>query len=426
MPQRDKLLLAVSGGLDSVVMLALCHQAGFDIRVAHCNFQLRGSESDRDEAFVRSLAEKYQVRVELKQFDTETYAKENKLSVQEAARELRYRWFGDLIAETGEYLLTAHHTDDNIETLLMHFFRGTGLHGLTGIPEKSGRIRRPLLSFTREQLASYATEQGLEFVEDSSNLSVKYTRNYFRQEILPALRTRYPQVSDNLADNIVRFRETEQLYRIATGRILDKLCRRKGNEVHVPVRQLMGYGSRALVYELIHPYGFTERQVDEVIRLADSPTGRYIPSAGSGYRVIRHRHWLIISPAAPETSAHIMIGKEDSLVKFAGGVLTLKTLSVGEAGMDPDPRVAYLDYRHIEYPLLLRKWKTGDYFYPLGMRKKKKVARFLIDAKLSKTQKEQVWVIESAGRIVWLAGFRIDDRFRITPGTRDILRLELR
>jgi tRNA(Ile)-lysidine synthase len=292
---KDQLLLAVSGGVDSVVLADLCYKAGYQFSIAHCNFQLRGEESDADETFVRTLGGKCKVEVLVKKFDTEEYAATNKLSIQEAARALRYTWFEEMVngewsmvngESKGEthhslliiHLLTAHHADDNNESLLMNFFRGTGLHGLTGIPAANGHIKRPLLSFTKQELLDYATEQGLQFREDSSNQSSKYTRNFFRNEIIPAIEKVYPQVKTNLTDNISRFLEIEQLYKLSTQAIIKKLCRIKGKEIHIPVKQLLQYNNKALIYEIIHPHGFSEKQIDEVLKLGESDSGKYIDS----------------------------------------------------------------------------------------------------------------------------------------------------
>lgn len=440
---KDQLLLAVSGGVDSVVLTDLCHNAGYQFTIAHCNFQLRGEESDADETFVRSLGEKYQVEVLVKKFDTEQYAATNKLSIQEAARALRYTWFEEIVnsqssTDNGEkqgkgshthhsslitHLLTAHHADDNIETLLMNFFRGTGLHGLTGIPVGNGHIKRPLLSFSKQELLDYATEHGLQFREDSSNQSSKYTRNFFRNEIIPAIENVYPQVKTNLTDNINRFLEIEQLYKLSTQVIIKKLCRVKGNEVHIPVKQLLQYKNKALIYEIIHPYGFSEKQIDEVLKLAESDSGKYIDSPAFHYRIIKHRHWFIISPVQSVESATIIIEEKDAEVLFEEGRLTFRKIDVSKVELTSPNNIAMLDAKEIGFPLLLRKWKTGDYFYPLGMKKKKKVARFLIDAKLSKTQKEKVWVLESNKKIIWVVGHRIDDRFKLISSTKNVLQI---
>ncbi|MBL7739337.1 MAG: tRNA lysidine(34) synthetase TilS [Chitinophagaceae bacterium] len=436
---KDKLLLAVSGGVDSVVLCELCKQAGYDFIIAHCNFQLRGEESERDERFVRELGKKYGTEVWVKKFETESYAADHKLSIQEAARELRYTWFEELVNDlfTTEnsrskvipahhspltiHLLTAHHADDNNETLLMNFFRGTGLHGLTGIPVKAGYIRRPLLTFSKEELMIFAKENKLDFAEDSSNLSSKYTRNYFRNEIIPAISKVYPQVKENLQDNIERFKEIEKLYKASVGEIRKKLCKQKGNEIHIPVKQLMGYRNKALIYEIIADHGFSEKQVDEVIKLAESESGRYIQSPGNTYRIIRHRHWFIISPVTSIESENIVIEENDQQIQFSEGTLHIGIVS----NLEPitSNHTACLDAKEISFPLLLRKWKTGDYFYPLGMKKKKKLARFFIDQKLSKADKEKVWVIEMNKKIIWVVGHRIDDRFRITGQTQKVLKI---
>jgi tRNA(Ile)-lysidine synthase len=424
---KDKLLLAVSGGVDSVVLFELCKQAGYGFIIAHCNFQLRGVESDRDEKFVKELGKKYQVEVLVKKFETEKYATENKLSTQEAARKLRYDWFEELIDQLTDkpinYLITAHHADDNIESLLMNFFRGTGLHGLTGIPASNNYIRRPLLEIPKDELIEFANANKLEYVEDSSNQSSKYTRNFFRNEILPAISKVYPRVKENLHDNISRFKEIENLYQLTVGELKKKICKRKGNEIHVPVKQLMAFNNRALIYEIISPFDFHEKQVDEVIKLANSESGKYIQSPENSYRIIRHRHWFIISPVLATDSTNIIFDKKDKEINFSSGKLCIETTS----NLKPQTlnSEATLDLKEISFPLLLRKWKTGDYFYPLGMKKKKKLSRFFIDLKLSKTEKEKVWVIESGQRIAWVVGYRIDDRFKITNKTKSVLKLNL-
>jgi tRNA(Ile)-lysidine synthase len=436
---RDHLLLAVSGGVDSVVLCELCHQAGFTFTIAHCNFRLRGAESDRDEHFVTGLGMKYNVEVLVKRFETEAYAFDNKLSIQEAARELRYNWFGALVesqnskvksqnplpSTSNSFLLTAHHADDNNETLLMNFFRGTGLHGLTGIPETNGYIRRPLLGFDKEELMAFAAEHKLEFVEDSSNESSKYTRNFFRNELIPAISNVYPQVKQNLQDNINRFRESEKLYLYAVNELKKKLCRSKGAEVHIPVKQLLMLDNRALVYEIIREYGFGEKQVEELYKLTSSESGKYIDSPSLQYRIIKHRHWLIISPVQSTASATIAISSEDRSVVFEAGTIHLQASDDGDRQPPLSLNEAWLDQRLMSYPLILRKWKTGDYFYPLGMKKKKKLSRFFIDLKMSKADKEKVWVLETNKRIAWVIGYRIDDRFKLSPATRTVIKCSI-
>jgi tRNA(Ile)-lysidine synthase len=437
----DHLLLAVSGGLDSVVLCELCFRSSYQFSIAHCNFQLRGLESDRDEEFVRSMGARYGVEVFAKKFDTLSYATDNRLSTQEAARELRYQWFAGLAnaqwpiqknTEGGKdtlnkpgtmFLLTAHHADDNAETVLMNFCRGTGLHGLTGIPASTGFIRRPLLLFSKEELANYARENNLTYVEDSSNTSVKYTRNFFRHEVVPLIRKVYPTISSNLEDNIHRFIEIEKLYNLGATQLVKKLCRQKGKELHIPIKQLLGYNNQALVYEIIKEYGFTENQVDEVWKLGFAESGSYLAAPSNRYRIIRHRHWFIIAPAQSDVASNIIIEEGEKYIKYPGGQLAIEIKPLKTADFSNNAITGNFNFKEVKYPLLLRKWKQGDYFYPLGMKKKKKLARFLIDLKLSKTEKENTWVIESDKRIMWVVGLRIDERFKLTSTTGTVLRI---
>jgi len=431
---HSKLLLAVSGGIDSVVLTDLVNKSGLDFEIAHCNFQLRGEESERDEQFVRQLADSYQKNLFVQKFDTRKYAEEHKLSIQEAARELRYDWFRAIMngewsmgnnseaAFSFSYLLTAHHADDNIETLLMHFFRGTGMHGLTAIPliSKERKIIRPLLFATREQIARYANEHQLKWIEDSSNASEKYTRNYFRHTIIPSVAEVFPKVQQNLSDNIERFVEAELLYNQAIELHKKKLLEYKNNEVHIPILKLKkSIPLKTVLYELIKPYHFTAAQVDEVIKLFDAGNAGYINSAT--HRIIKNRGWLIIALNRTKESAFIIIEDGDKTIPFEEGKLHIEAST--HLKTQANNAIALLDASLIKFPLLLRKAKQGDYFYPLGMQKKKKISRFLIDQKLSQTEKEKVWVLESNKRIVWVIGYRIDDRFKITDNTKSVLKI---
>ncbi len=439
---KDKLLLAVSGGIDSVVLCELCKLAGYDFVIVHCNFQLRGEESKRDEEFVRSLGKKYSVEILVKKFDTEKYASENKKGIQEAARELRYEWFKELVGQLSlvnsdinnthnsqfiiHYVLTAHHADDNIETVLMSFCRGTGLHGLEGIPVAHDYIRRPLLGFWKKELIEFAKQNKLEFVEDSSNLSPKYTRNLFRNEIIPLITKVYPQVKENLQDNINRFKEIGKLYSISAGELKKKFLKIKNDEVHIPIKQLMSYKSRALIFEIILDYGFTEKQIDEVIKLAESESGKFIQSPTEPVRIIKFRNWFIVSTDKPSHAETIVIDEETKQLEIGNGKLKIENISrASDFRLPTSDFIACLDAKEITFPLILRKWKEGDYFYPLGMRKKKKLARFFIDQKLPKTDREKIRVLEMNKKIIWVVGLRVDDRFKLTDKTKKILKISL-
>jgi tRNA(Ile)-lysidine synthase len=446
---KDKLLLAVSGGVDSVVLCELCKQAGYDFAIAHCNFQLRGAESERDEQFVRSLSEKYGVEVLVEKFDTQKHADEYKVGIQEAARFLRYNWFLKICAEQtfGDtfnnpsagpgwhtiignikhrvYVVTAHHANDSVETLLMNFFKGTGIKGLQGIlprHELLVYLRRPLLFAKKDELVTFANDHNLSFVEDSSNILNKYTRNYFRNELIPGVKKVFPQAEDNLIDNLKRFREIDILYQQAIQLHKKKLLEIKSNEVHIPVLKLLQAVPLATVlYEIIKDYDFTSHQTDEIINLLKSETGKYIESPT--HRIFKNRKWLIIAPLLASEAENILIEESDKSINFESGMLSIERPLT--FNLQPSNIVAQLDAAEIKFPLLLRKWKQGDYFYPLGMQKKKKLSRFFIDQKLSLTQKENVWVIESNKKILWVVGMRIDDRFKITSSTKNILQFTI-
>jgi len=443
---KDKLLLAVSGGVDSVVLCELCHQAGLDFIIAHCNFQLRGDESERDEVFVRQLAKKYNRELLVRRMDTQGYAAEHKCSIQVAARELRYDWFREVTGQTPQadpaqpgisnvdpassvvpaphWILTAHHLDDNIETLLMNFFKGTGIAGLRGILPRQGNIVRPLLFAHKDALNDFAKDHQLSWVEDSSNVSDKYTRNYFRHQVIPLVQQLYPGAVHNLTDNIPRFREIEVLYRQSVQQHKKKLLEYKGSEIHIPVLKLKKSAPLpTLVYEIIVDFGFSPQQVEGVIDLLDSESGKYIRSAT--HRILKNRNWLIIAAHPTALSETILIESPEDKIIYGNGELKLELLDTPHQ-ISSDPRIAQFDAGAIQFPLLLRKWRQGDYFYPLGMKKKKKLGRFFIDNKLSLADKEKVWVIEMNKKIIWVVGLRIDDRFRITPQTRQTLKIESR
>jgi len=456
--KKDYLLLAVSGGADSVTLCELCHQARFRFGIVHCNFQLRGEESTRDEQFVISLGEKYGVKIFVKKFDTKEYAGQNKTSIQVAARELRYKWFDELIDEVSgvrfqvsgksseqsgisnqqaadgvsnlkpetSYLLTAHHANDNIETLLMNFFKGTGIKGLQGILPKQKKIIRPLLFAKREEIVQFINENNLEFVEDSSNASDKYTRNYFRNQLIPSIQKVFPQVEENLLNNIERFKDIKILYQQSIQLHKNKLLEQKGNEIHIPVLKLLKTNPlKTIFYEIIKDYGFTAHQTDEAIGLLKSESGKYVSSAT--HKIIKNRNWLIIAPVDNLEANHILINENDKEVDFELGKLKMKELLLihnQQLGTYATSEyVAVLDSVNITFPLLLRKWKQGDYFYPLGMPGKKKLSKFFIDQKMSITEKEKVWIIENNKKIIWIIGKRIDDRFKITDKTKNALYL---
>lgn len=441
-------LLAVSGGIDSVVLCDLFSKASADFFIAHCNFQLRGPESERDEDFVRKLAANYHKNIQVKKFDTVAYADEQQLSIQVAARQLRYSWFKELAAnqhvhtelsnslsihQQGEknisffsrpiLIVTAHHADDNIETVMMHFFRGTGLKGLTGMQRLNNGVYRPLLAFRKEEIIDYARNHNLSFVEDSSNSSNNYTRNYFRNELLPAISKVYATAGENILKNIHRLQETAMIYDTAIKDYKRKFIEIKGSEEHLPILKFQQFPAfKTLLWEIISSKNFTAAQVDEVVKLMDADNGSYVLSPT--HRIIKNRRWLIITG---RENSHleklIIIEKDNRLITFDDKQLTLEYIPALHYTITNDNSIAALDASTVQYPLLLRQARQGDYFYPLGMMKKKKLSKFFIDQKLSKTEKENVWVLEMNKKIIWVVGYRIDDRFKIKTSTRDVLKI---
>jgi tRNA(Ile)-lysidine synthase len=426
--KNDQYLVAISGGLDSVVLAYLCFKAELPITLAHCNFKLRGAESDRDELLVRQLGEQWGVKVLVKSFETARYAEQQQLSIQEAARNLRYTWFEELTNTQPllKWILTAHHSDDNVETLLMNFFRGTGMAGLTGIPPRNGKILRPLLNYSREQLQQIALDNNLSYVNDSSNEKEDYTRNYFRLTILPALKKVYPSVTENLLNNIKRFTRIENLYGEAVKKIVNKILQSKGDEIHIPIGQLRRYQNTSLLFELLTPYGFSAGQVEEAFEFLEAQSGASIQAAHQNWRLIRHRNWLILAPAQKEECNYQEVLVDTKQLFFKEGELLLEDIADISSHIPTSSTHVWLDKKQIRFPLLFRKWREGDYFYPLGMAKKKKVARFLIDQRKSIVEKEKVWVLESAGKICWVVGERLDDRFKVTASTKSVLSIRVK
>lgn len=427
--KNDRLLIAVSGGIDSIVLCELCHQSHYNFAIAHCNFRLRGEDSDADESFVKNMGVRYGVEVFTIQFDTLDYASVHNKNIQSAARMLRYEWFNKLLQQETtapfKYILTAHHANDQSETVLMNFFKGTGIKGLLGMqPRESGiggKITRPLLFAKKEDIRSFALTANLPWREDVSNDSNKYSRNFIRNEVLPLLEKNYPRLTDNILNNAERFTEVYNIYNASIENIKKKLVLQKGEDYHIPVLKLLQHKQvSTIVYEIFHSFGFSSHQIPEIIKLCNAESGKYVST--SSYRVIKNRQWLILSKLHDIHSNIIIVEKDECLVAFNNLQLEISS-KTSPFSVSIDNNKALLDADDIKFPLIIRRWKMGDYFYPLGMNKKKKLSRFFIDIKLSTIEKEQTWVVESDKKILWVVGQRIDNRFRLTPQSKTALQL---
>lgn len=423
---KKKYLLAVSGGIDSMVMCDVFLQNKITFGVAHCNFQLRGEESDGDENLVKEWCEKNNISFFTKKMGTKQYADENKLSIQVAARELRYHFFYELIEkESFDFIATAHHQNDNIETVLFHFFRGTGIQGMTGIPSKNNKTSRPLLHISKKEIISYAQENKIAYRDDSSNQKTDYTRNKLRNDIIPQLEEIFPAFKNNIARNIARFHDVNMLYREQADRYKKKLLEQRGKDFFIPLMKLKHVNPLStILYELLKPFGFSFEQSEQAVLLIESETGHMIENAT--HRLFKNRNFFIITEKNTIASEIILIENDAENIHTADFELIFKTEAQDNFQLQKDFSVCQADQNLLEFPLILRKWRQGDYMYPLGMKKKKKVSRILIDMKIPLHEKENTWVIESNKKIVWLAGLKMDERFKVAPATNKIFIIHLK
>ena len=419
--ENKKLLLATSGGLDSMVMAHLFHRLEYDIALAHCNFQLRGIESFGDQKFVQDFAEANEIPVFITQFDTQAFANDYKLSTQVAARDLRYNWFYELLeTENFDYVLTAHHADDNIETFLINLSRGTGLEGLTGIPAENGSVIRPLLLFSREEIANYAKENKISWREDSSNASDKYLRNKIRHDLVPLLKELNPHFMTSFQKTQSYLQESAVMVEDAAIMVYQQVVRQEENLMYfnlIQLKRLPNY--KSYLYQWLHEFGFTAW--DDVYELVESQSGKQIFSPE--FRLLKDREFLILSPINFKTEKEeYFIPKGPQEVKIP---LKLSFCKVDDISVSSNT-VIFVDEDKLEYPLVLRKWKEGDSFQPFGMEgKTKKLSKFFKDEKFSLFDKESCWILWSGDSIVWVVGYRQDERFRIQNTTQNILKIDL-
>lgn len=419
---KSRLLIAISGGLDSVVLTHLCHQLKLNIALAHCNFNLRGNESDGDEEFVLQLAEDLDLEVFIESFETEDYAKTYKLSTQMAARELRYNWFEELAEQLNfDFILTAHHADDNLETFLINLSRGTGLDGLMGIPEVNNKIVRPLLTFSREDIETYAKTNKLTWREDSSNASNKYLRNKLRHDVIPVLKEINPFLLQNFESTQNHLQDSKQIIEDTIVRIQKKAVYvDNDNVIRLSIKKLKKLSNpKAYLFELLKDFNFTEW--DDVTNLLDAQSGKQVFS--STHRLLKDRDYLmLIENNSEETQESISISEDKKQLKTSFGTLFFDE---ADAIFDAQANVICVDKAKLKHPLILRKWEEGDFFYPSGMTGKKKLSKYFKDEKMSLIDKENTWLLCSEKDIVWVIGRRADNRFFATENTKQILKIEL-
>lgn len=423
--EKTPILLAVSGGIDSVVMADLFARSKFEFAMVHCNFNLRGEESDGDEVFVKQLAQRYQVSCFVKSFDTSGFADLQRISIQMAARQLRYAWFNALLKEQKyEYIATAHHKNDVVETIIFNLTKGTGIAGLHGIKLKQSQIIRPLLFADRKQIEEYAQTHQLAWREDSSNSDEKYRRNLIRRRVIPVLEEINPKLLETLELSLERISGTESFFLSAVQELKKKCMYTLGKDVFINIQKVKDQpGLHVVLHEMIKEYGFQyhqTREISEAIRRTtpEKQSGKVFDS--SSHRLNIDRKELIISVISRDSIGSYTITEKEHKLDTDEVELTFKVLEARKYRVMPLANIAALDHEKLKFPLTLRKWKKGDFFYPLGMNCKKKLSDFMIDIKIPLNLKNRVMVLTSGDDIVWVVGYRIDHRYRITDTTQQI------
>jgi len=420
----DRLLLTISGGIDSVVLAKLCYIAGFNFGIAHCNFQLRGEESEGDQEFVEALAINYKVPFYVTRFSTKDYSKANGLSTQMAARNLRYEWFEQIRRnEKYDYIVTAHHQDDLLETILMNLTRGTGLAGLHGIAPKNGPIVRPMLFATRQNIEDFVKQNSLPWREDSSNASNDYVRNRLRHEVIPILRDINPQISAAAFQLAERVQTSEEIIQADFETSTPQLISHKEGQVWINKALLASLpGPVERLHYYLAKYGFTYFQSSQILQQRNQSVGKQFFS--SSHQLVNDRvHWVLTTVNSPASSPILLVNPSGDLA-YPYGHLQWEKEPISSESIIKTSAVACLDFDTLTFPLCIRPWRNGDWFCPSGMKgKRKKVSDFLVDSKIPRNLKPNVWVLESGGEIAWLIGFRIDQRFITTTESTTILRL---
>ena len=421
----DKILVAVSGGIDSIALCYLVNDAGYSFGIAHCNFQLRGEESDGDEKFVKQLAKDFGVNFHVKKFETKKYSEENNISIQMAARELRYSWFEE-IREENKYhsVVVAHHLDDETETFFINLVRGTGIAGLHGIKPKIGNIIRPLLFTNRTEIEKYINKKKIKFREDSSNSSDKYLRNKIRHQFIPLLKEINPDIKDSLSSTIARIGKIENIFNEVVEKEKNKIITKVESLIKLDIKAILKLNEKEIyLYEFLKPYGFNGDMISKIISSLKAESGKIFLS--SSHKLVKDRKYLLV------TSLDNIAKKKNFKIK--ANIKSIKVpiklkFSVSEINknlkIQNNKNIATIDFDKLNFPLTLRTWEAGDFFYPIGMKGKKKLSDFFTDIKLSLFEKENIWILCNGSEITWIVGHRIDDRYKVTEETKNIINIE--
>ncbi|MDR2956041.1 MAG: tRNA lysidine(34) synthetase TilS [Prevotella sp.] len=417
----EKVIAGVSGGADSVALLDILHAFKIECVVAHCNFHLRGEESNRDAFFVEELCQKYNLKFERIDFDTEVHARLNSISIEMAARELRYNWFEELRKiHLADKIAIAHHQDDSVETILLNLTRGTGIKGLTGIAPMNGYIIRPLLCMKRNDILKYLQERKLTYVDDSTNSEDLYTRNKIRLNILPMLESINPSAKDAILRTAENLKQVSNIYRM----YIDQVTKEIFKEEKINISLLVQYMEpEALLFEILSPYGFNPATIRRIFLSIISQSGKIFHS--DTHELLKDRGFLILKKKEGMGIESFNIHEDDSELTYPIPLEIERILLEGRFTIEKNPAILYSDAGKVSYPLVLRRWKKGDWFVPFGMKGKKKISDYFTDHKFSLFDKESAWLLCSGDDIVWLVGHRSDDRFRIDSDTKEVLKISI-
>ena len=423
-PQSAGFIIAVSGGADSITLLHLFKYLNLNIIALHCNFGLRGKESNMDEQFVKRFCDLYGIPLSVRKFQTTRYAEEKGISIEMAARELRYEWFREMKNKKKmDYIVTAHHADDLAETIFINLCRGTGLKGLTGIKPVNGDLLRPLLSCSRTEILTYIEQQQLGFRTDSTNSSLKFVRNKIRHKIIPVCKEINPAFLNVIRENCETLKETEKIYTYGIEKLKKEVCEYKNGETLIHIQKTLETPAPyTLLYEILKPAGFNKTQIRDILNSSRSTPGKKFMSGM--FTLTKERNYWRLSGSGPVPFTSFEIEQEGDYE--INGILYRFELIASSAGFQipADPAIACLDADKAPFPLRIRSWEKGDRFCPLGMKKlQKKLSDFFTDLKFSTKQKKECLLLTSANQIAWVIGYRIDDRFKTNPFTQRILKI---
>lgn len=416
--ERSKIIVGLSGGPDSMALIHLLMELGYKCIAAHCNFHLRGEDSNNDALFVQNWCETHNISFFSIDFDTYSYATQKNISIEMAARELRYNWFEELrIEQKADVVAIGHHKDDSVETILINLIRGTGIKGLIGIPVKKKHIVRPLLAVSRIEVMEYLSAKNIPYVVDQTNEEDIYTRNTLRLKVLPILETINPSVKNSILKTSANLKEVEKIYdRFIKNSIEDVLV-----DNNINIKKLKSTASQqSVLFEILSPLGFTPSVIEDISDNLDSIPGKLYLS--KEYRILKDRDYLLISQINEEEvcDKEFLIYPE-SVKRNTPFFLSLKIEDFNpEYIIQKSPSVLQVDFDKLTFPLTLRKWKKGDWFIPFGMKGRKKLSDFFTDNKFNLFQKEETWVVCSGNDIVWIVNYRVDDRFKITNRTKKV------